>query len=151
MSSNQLVQQRARPYTEPLWENSSLRDNLTDIQAAALLEWGTAVITKKAALTAQFPGEEAHRILEQTGTAVRLIMQGVNELVGEVGRPLAFDVIDDTMMRLLKNLRWLTDRRLTLGQQGQREAYNRAREAGDADAAFVALLALIGFEDSPST
>ena len=150
MSSNQLVQQRARPYTEPLWENSSLRDNLTDMQAAALLEWGTAVITERAALTTQFPDEEANRILEQTSTAVRLIMQGVNELVGDVGRPLAFDVIDDTMMRLLKNLRWLTDRRLTPGQQAQREAYNRARDEGDADAAFAALLALISFEDSPS-
>ncbi len=150
MSSNHLIQQRARPYVELLLENSSLRDSLTDEQAAALLAWGTAVITEKAVLTAQFPDEEANRILEQTGTAVRLIMQGVNDLVGDVGRPLAFDIIDDTMMRLLKNLRWLTDRRLTPGQQDQREAYNRARDEGDADAAFAALLALIGFEDSPS-
>jgi hypothetical protein len=150
MSSNHLIQQRARPYTEPLLENSSLRDNLTDEQAAALLAWGTAVINEKAVLTTQFPDKEANRIMEQTSTDVRLIMQGMKDLVGDVGRPLAFDVIDDTMMRLLKNLRWLTDRRLTSGQQAQREAYNQARDEGDADAAFAALLALISFEDSPS-
>jgi len=147
MSSNQFVQQRARPYAESLSENSSLRDNLTDEQAAVLLDWGTAVITKRAGLTALFPDEEANRILEKTSTAVRLIMQGVNDLVGDVGRPLAFDVIDDTMMRLLKNLRWLTDRRLTAVQQAERETYNRARDEGDADAAFAALLALISSED----
>ncbi len=151
MSSNQLARRRARPYTEPLLENSSLRDNLTDEPAKALLGWGTAVITEKAALTAQFPDEDANRIMEQTSTAVRLIMQGVNELVGDVGRPLAFDVIDDTMMRLLKNLRWLTDRRLTAAQQAQRETYNQARDVGDADTAFTALLELISFGASPST
>ncbi len=150
MPSNQSPQGRVRPYTDPLLENSSLRDNLTDEQAAALWDWGTVVITQKAALTAQFPDEEANHILEQTSTAVRLIMQGVNDLVGSVGRPLTFDVIDDTMMRLLKNLHWLTDRRLTAAQQASRAAFSQARGAGDVDAAFAALLALISSEDRPS-
>jgi hypothetical protein len=64
-----------------------------------------AQIKIAALATADLPDEEAEPRLEKDATAVKLIMQGVNDLVGSIGQPLTFDVIDDTMTRILKNHR----------------------------------------------
>lgn len=147
MNSKRLARRQARPYAEMLGEDGSLRDNLSDDQARMLLQWGSTTLLEKAEQSLALPESEGKKMMEDAATAVRLIMQGVNELVGGVARPLAFDVIDDTMMRLLKNLRWLTGQPLTSRQQTARNIFDQARDEGDAAAAFRALMALLRDEE----
>jgi hypothetical protein len=141
-----LARRRGPKWVDQLTDNSSLRDNLPDEQATQLLNWGLAQV--KAAVTrhVDMPADEAAPLIEKDATAVKLIMQGVNDLMGGIGQPLTFDLIDDTMTRLLKNHRWLTERPLTTEQVQARTAFNEARTAEDRDAAFVSLMALIQIE-----
>lgn len=141
------MRRRAQPWAEQLMENSSLRDNLTDEQATQLLDWGLAQIKQTAVTTSRLPEEDADPLMEKDATAVRLIMQGINDLVGGVGQPVEFDIIDDTMTRLLKNLRWLTSQKATPEQLQAVADFNKAREAGDRDTAFAHLMKLL----SPNT
>ena len=141
--AQRMLRRRAQPWAEQLMENSSLRDNLSDEQATQLLDWGLAQIKQTAVNTSRLPEEDAQSFLEKDATAVRLIMQGVNDLVGSISQPLEFDIIDDTMTRLLKNLRWLTSQKATPAQLQAIADFNKAREAGDKDAAFAHLVALL--------
>lgn len=141
--AERLSRRRGRKWAEMLMEDSSLRDNLNDEEAEQLLAWGLGQIKASAAATADLSTKEAEALMEKNATAVKLIMAGVNDLIGGIGRPLTFDIIDDTMTRLLKNLRWLTDQPLTTGQAKQRDRFNQAREAEEREAAFAALMALI--------
>ena len=134
---------RARRWAELLMEDSSLRSNLDDEQATPLLNWGLAQIKIAALATADLPDEEAEPRLEKDATAVKLIMQGVNDLVGSIGQPLTFDVIDDTMTRILKNHRWLTNEPPAPSRLKNVERFNQARQQEDRAAAFQALMALI--------
>ena len=138
-----ILLRRTQMYAEQLMENSSLRDNLEDEQATQLLDWGLAQIKASAKKTAVLPEEDAQPVLEKDATAVRLIMQGINDLVGSVGQPLAFDIIDDTMTRVLKNLRWLTGTPATTAQLQAVAQFNQAREAEEKQMAFTHLMALL--------
>lgn len=141
--AERLSRRRGHKWAEMLLENSSLRDNLNDEEAEQLLDWGLAQIKASAAATADLNTKEAEAVMQKNGTAVKLIMAGVNDLIGGIGRPLEFDIIDDTMTRLLKNLRWLTNQPLTTSQARQRDRFNQAREVEDREAAFQALMGLI--------
>ncbi|MCP4358955.1 MAG: hypothetical protein GY796_13125 [Chloroflexi bacterium] len=143
-----IARRRGRKWAEMLMENSSLRDNLNDEQAQELLNWGLAQVKASAVATADLPTDEAEQLIEKNGTAVKLIMQGVNDLIGGIGQPLDFDLIDDTMTRLLKNHRWLTDQPLTQSQLQHHDQFNQAREAEDREAAFQHLMGLIETHDS---
>lgn len=137
------LRRRGQRWSELLMEDGSLRDNLNDEQAAQLLAWSLAQIKQTAAATADLPDDAAEKRLEKDGTAVKLIIKGINDLIGGIGQPLTFDVIDDTMTRLLKNHRWLTNQPLTPGQLKHIQAFNQARAAADQAAAFQALMELI--------
>ena len=141
--AQRMLRRRVQPWAEQLMENSSLRDNLPDEQAGQLLDWGLAQLKQTAVNTSRLPEEDAQPLLEKDATAVRLIMQGVNDLIGSVGQPLEFDIIDDTMTRLLKNLRWLTGQKLTPEQLQSVKSFDLAREAEDRDAAFAHLMSLL--------
>lgn len=141
--NRRILRRRAQMYAEQLMENSSLRDNLDDEQAKQLLDWGLAQVKESAKKTAVLPEDDAQPIMEKEATAVRLIMQGINDLVGSVGQPLAFDIIDDTMTRVLKNLRWLTEEAPSTEQLQAVAGFNQAREAEDKNAAFAHLMALL--------
>lgn len=138
-----LTRRRGRRWAEMLMENSSLRADLDDEEAKQLLDWGLAQIKATVLATIDLSSEEVEKPLEKDGTAVKLIMKGVNDLIGAIGQPLTFDVIDDTMTRLLKNYRWLTNEPLTPAQLENVQLYNQAREAEDREAAFQYLMALI--------
>jgi len=142
-----IARRRGRKWAEMLLENSSLRDNLNDEQAEELLNWGLAQIKASAAATADLPTDEAEKLMEKNGTAVKLIMQGVNDLIGGIGQPPDFDLIDDTMTRLLKNHRWLTDQPLTKTQLQHRDQFNQAREAEEREAAFRQLMGVVDDRD----
>ncbi len=137
------LRQRGQRWSELLMEDSSLRDHLNDEQATQLLTWGLAQIKQTAVATANLPDDAAEKRLEKDGTAVKLIIKGINDLIGGIGQPLTFDVVDDTMTRLLKNHRWLINQPLTPGQLKHVQAFNQARTAADRAAAFQSLLDLI--------
>ncbi len=143
VSDRRVARRRARQWAEQLMENSSLRSNLDDDEATQLLNWGLARIKVTALDTAALPDEEAETRLEKDSTAVKLIMQGINDLVGSIGQPLTFDVIDDTMTRILKNHRWLTNEAPAPSRLKNVERFNQARQQEDRAAAFQSLLALI--------
>ena len=48
-------------------EDSSLRDNLDDVQAEQLLDWGLGQVKASAAATAALPKEEAEKKMEKDG------------------------------------------------------------------------------------
>ncbi len=141
--NRRLLRRRTQPWAEQLLENSSLRDHLTDEQATVLLDWGLAQIKATAQKTAHLPDEDAQPVLEKVGTAVSLIMQGVNDLMGTIGHPPQFDLIDDTMTRLLKNLRWLTHEKPTAEQLQAVTEFNQARDAEDKETAVNALMRIL--------
>lgn len=138
-----ILLRRTQMYAEQLMENSSLRDNLEDEQATQLLDWGLAQIKASAKKTAVLPEDDAQPVLEKDATAVRLIMQGINDLVGSVGQPLDFDIIDDTMTRVLKNLRWLTEAPPSTEQLQAVAEFNKARDSEDKTTAFTQLMTLV--------
>ncbi|HRQ39331.1 MAG TPA: hypothetical protein PLD25_15595 [Chloroflexota bacterium] len=142
-SDRRIARRRARQWAELLMEDSSLRSNLDDDQATQLLNWGLAQVKVAAIATAALADEAAETRLEKDTTAVKLIMHGVNDLIASIGQPLAFDVIDDTMTRILKNHRWLTNEPPAPSRLKNVERFNQAREQEDRAAAFQALMALI--------
>ena len=93
--------------------------------------------------TQTLPDEDADPMLEKDSTDVRLIMAGVNDLIGTIGQPPAFDLVDDIMTRVLKNLRWLTNQPLRPENLRRVSQFNQARSAEEREAAFQHLLALI--------
>lgn len=134
---------RLKRWFEPILDDPGWRSNLVDAQAEQLLAWGLAQVEQTAVRTQTLPDEDANPVLEKDSTAVRLIMAGVNDLIGTIGQPPAFDLVDDTMTRVLKNLRWLTNQPLRPENLRRVNQFNQARKAEDRDAAFQHLLALI--------
>jgi len=115
------VRQRLRGVTESLLSDSSLRDELTDDQGQQLLDWGLAMLQNVAVATEQLPEEGALVILDQKLTAVRLIMQSVNQLSTHPGLLPDEDLINARLVRLGKNLQWL------IGGSSDRERVRRIR------------------------
>jgi hypothetical protein len=137
------VRARLKRWFEPIMENPGWRSNLVDAQAEQLLAWGLAQVEQTAVRSQALPDEDADPLLEKDVTAVRLVMEGVNDLIGTIGKPPEFDLVDDIMARVLKNLRWLTNQPLRPDNLRRVSQFSQAREAEDRDAAFQHLLALI--------
>ena len=138
-----IVRTRLRHWFAPIVDEPDWRSNLMDEQAERLLNWGMAQVEQTAVHTQRLPDEDANPLLEKDSTAVRLIMAGVNDLIGTIGKPPEFDLVDDTMTRVLKNLRWLTNQPLRPENLRRVSQFNQAREIEDRDAAFQYLLELI--------
>ncbi len=134
---------RLKRWFEPILDDPGWRSNLVDAQAEQLLAWGLAQVEQTAVRTQTLPDEDADPMLEKDSTAVRLIMAGVNDLIGTIGQPPAFDLVDDIMTRVLKNLRWLTNQPLRPGNLRRVNQFNQSRSDEDREAAFQHLLALI--------
>lgn len=147
---DELVRRRLRRWAAPLTEDSRLRDKLNDAQAGELLRWAEARLYQTAARTLHLPDDDAAALLEKESTAVRLIIRGVNDLLEGIGSPPAFDIIDDVLTRLLKNLRWLTEERLTPAQRDSIRLFTVARNDHDRAAAFKQLLRLLSDENQTS-
>ena len=141
-TSPRLVRRRMRRVAGKLTEDSSLRDNLSDDQAQQLLDWGLRAVEETAVQTAELSEEDAAPILEEKVTAVRRVMKMANELMGSLDQPVD-EVIDDQMIRLLKNLRWLTGEPLTRTQEQEWAAFNQFRPGVYRESAFPHLMALI--------
>lgn len=101
------TRRRLRKTAALLVEDSSVRDELTDEQAKKLIKWGMDHIEAEAQRTADLPDEEAMPLLEEKTTAVRTTMLLVNKLVRGADSE---EETADQLIRLLKNLSWLTGR-----------------------------------------
>lgn len=142
-TSSDNVRTRLKRWFGPILDEPGWRSNLVDAQAEQLLQWGMAQVEQTAVHSQRLPDEDANPLLEKDSTAVHLIMAGVNDLIGTIGKPPAFDLVDDTMTRLLKNLRWLTNQPLRPDNLRRVSQFNQARDAEDHETAFQYLLALI--------
>jgi hypothetical protein len=142
-TSSDIVRTRLKRWFGPILDEPGWRSNLVDAQAEQLLQWGMAQVEQTAVHSQRLPDEDANPLLEKDSTAVRLIMEGANDLIGTIGQPPAFDLVDDTMTRLLKNLRWLTNQPLRPDNLRRVSQFNQAREVEDRESAFQHLLALI--------
>jgi len=142
-TKSEIVRARLKRWFEPILEDPGWRSHLIDAQAEQLLAWGLAQVEQTAVRTQDLPDEDAAPVLEKDSTAVRLIMEGINDLIGTIGKPPEFDLVDDIMTRVLKNLRWLTNQPLRPDNLRRVSQFNQAREAEDRDTAFKHLLALI--------
>jgi hypothetical protein len=80
-SRARISRRRYRRAGEPLTEDSSLRDALTDEQAGRLLDWGLTQVKQKVEATLEMPHEEAATTLEEYSHQVRQVMREVNQLV----------------------------------------------------------------------
>jgi hypothetical protein len=141
--ASEIVRARLRRWVEPILDDPGWRSHLVDAQAEQLLVWGMAQVEQTAVRSQTLPDEDANPLLEKASTAVRLIMAGVNDLIGTIGQPPHFDLVDDIMTRVLKNLRWLTNQPLRPDNLRRVSQFNQARIAEDRDAAFQHLLSLI--------
>ena len=149
-TKSDIVRSRLKRWFEPILESPGWRSNLVDNQAEQLLAWALAQVEHTAVRSQTLPDEDADPVLEKDSTAVRLIMEGINDLIGTIGQPPEFDLVDDIMTRVLKNLRWLTNQPLRPDNLRRVSQFNQARKAEDRDAAFQYLLALIQTEPSPN-
>lgn len=148
-----LLRRRLRRTAGQLMEDSSLRSQLTDDKAQQLLDWGLEQVKQKGQETADLPDEEAKAILEERVTAVRAVMQTVNQLMGPLktadDEPLTENhILNDITTRLLKNMAWLTGKPANLTQLMQVERFNQSRQ--NPDEAFQHLMALIQTPAAPS-
>ncbi len=141
--ASDIVRSRLKLWFGPILDEPGWRSNLVDAQAEQLLQWGMAQVEATAVRTQHLPDDDADPLLEKDGTAVRLIMAGINDLMGTIGKQPEFDLVDDTMTRVLKNLRWLTNQPLRPDNLRHVNHFNQARSAEEREAAFHHLLALI--------
>lgn len=76
-----LFRRRYRKAAEPLLENSTLRDALTDEQGQQLLDWGLAQVKQAVADTLSVADSEIEAVLEEQTAAIGRIMRVVNQLI----------------------------------------------------------------------
>lgn len=81
--TRRLLRRRNKRAVVPLYENSALRDNLTDEQAESVLAWGAAQIAAMVQFTTQLPDEDATAVIESRATAVRRALHWLNMAVAE--------------------------------------------------------------------
>ena len=141
--ASDIVRTRLKRWFEPILEDPGWRSHLVDDQAEQLLAWGMAQVEQTAVRSQNLPDEDAEPLLEKDSTAVRLVMAGINDLMGTIGKEPEFDLVDDIMTRVLKNLRWLTNQPLRPDNLRRVSQFNQARSTEDRTAAFQHLLALI--------
>ncbi|MEW5987502.1 MAG: hypothetical protein AB1791_12785 [Chloroflexota bacterium] len=77
-----LFRRRYRKAAEPLLENSTLRDALTDEQGQQLLDWGLGQVKQAVADTLSVDAGEIEAVLEERTAAIGRVMRAVNRLVG---------------------------------------------------------------------
>ncbi len=124
---------------EMLLESSHLRDNLTDEQAARLLDWGLAQVEIGVKETAVLPDNEAEAQMEEWVTAVSGVMKWVNRLTPELSL-LDQEEAEYQMEKLLANLQHLVS---DLKTTPALELLLPARSQLDANATFDQLMGVI--------
>lgn len=137
------LRQRLRGVTESLLSDSSLRDELTDEQGQRLLDWGLAVLRRVGMATLSLQREEALALLNEKLTAVRLIMQSVNQLTIHPGLLPEEDLVNARLVRLGKNLQWLIGGSTDRKRVQRIRHFKQQRDGIDRETAFQLLLEIL--------
>ncbi len=134
---------RRQQFSEPLLENSSLRDALDDEQAQQMLDWGLAVIAGEVERTLKLSDEQALPRLEGSASIVRKIMGQVNDLVDTLPEMSDTDSWHELLLltERLRRLQATPAEKL----ESAREAIGlgRARHQLDRDTVFAHLLDIL--------
>jgi hypothetical protein len=134
------LRRRLRKTAAKFVEDISVRSELTDVQAKELLKWGLDYVEAEAAATADLPEEEALPLLDEKTTAVRTTMLLFNKLMRVGGTE---EDAGEELMRLLKNLTWLTGRPSGLTHLLHVNRFKRRQDSLDKDEIFRLLMDLI--------
>ena len=145
--SQETIQKRLRVVGEPLVTDAGLRDELNDTQAQQLLDWGMARLKETAVRTAHLPDDDAMAVLKQKETAVRLIMQLVNQLVARPGLLPDEDIVNTRLVRLGKNLQWLYNSPGDRTRVRAIHTFKAQRDQLNRDTAFQLLLSVLNAHD----
>lgn len=137
------LRQRLRKTAGKLMEDTSIRSNMDDEQADKLLKWGMSYIESTARSTLDLPSGEALPQLEKQVTAVRMVMQHINKLMGATGKPLEKEVLDEQMMRIFKNMTWLTGQTAGLAQLQTAYTFQQERLEADEARTFDLLITIL--------
>lgn len=143
-----LIRARFRLIAEPLTTNPTLREALDDDQAQTLLDWGMAMLQQAAKASVDMPDKQAETWLDDKATAVGLAMQLVNELVAHPDPMPDEDIVNSRLIRLGKNLYWLTESGNRKQQKQGVAKFEKARHKADSDTAFALLMDIIHAYDS---
>lgn len=139
----EIIQKRLRTVGEPLITDAGLRDELNDVQAQQLLDWGMARLEETAVRTAHLPDDDALAVLEEKETAVRLIMHLVNDLVARPGIQPDEDLINTRLIRFGKNLQWLYKTPSDRERVRRIRHFRQQQDALNRDTAFDLLYAVL--------
>lgn len=106
---------------------------LTEYQRYRLLTWADMALqqTTKQVL----PETEQAHVLAQKKMALSLIIIGVDDLIGHLHEPVV-DGIDDRLIRLFKNLTWLTGHPAPYAHRHFVKQFKLARAVNDQEEAF---------------
>lgn len=148
-TQQEIIRKRLRQVGEPIVTSPQLREALNDDQASELFDWGMAVLQKTAAETAVQPDKEAMPTLERQATAISLIMELVNQLIAHPDKlPDQDDIVNSRLVRLGKNLFWLTGQKRKPGHSRRVAAFERIRQTADSDILFRHLMSILqGYTD----
>ena len=134
---------------QELPDDASVRHNLTATQYCQLRSWGEDVLQAFTIRTLNLSELRAQSLLDQKAAAVYAVMQSVNQLMGlihltaEETDIVPGHVTDDTTVRLLKNLRWLTGRVCPPEHIMLLKDFHQKRPFLSSDTAFHLLLKMI--------
>jgi squalene cyclase len=134
---------RRQQFSEPLLDNSSLRDALDDDQAQQLLDWGLAAIAGEVERTLNLSDERALPRLEDSAGLVRQIMRQVNDLVDNLPQLSETDSWTELLLLSERLRRLQSTPEEKLGTARETIALGRTREQLDRDAVFTHLMNML--------
>ncbi len=140
------ARRRLRRAAEMLVDDSSLRENLTDLQAKQLLDWGLRCAQEESIRTAALADDEALPLLEDAVAKVRRSMRLVSRIMGSAS-PSAANDLELPLISLLKNVSLLTGKNPTPFMMTQAETISLHRNSLDSAAVFQLLMAIVAPDD----
>ncbi|MBE2201892.1 MAG: hypothetical protein IAE79_25010 [Anaerolinea sp.] len=121
--------------------------HLSERQRQRLLIWAEMALQREAAAP-DLPEAERVRMMVEKQTAVSLVLSGVDDLIGHLHEP-ANDVIDDRLIRIFKNLAWLTGHPAPPAHRQFVRRFKQARAANNQEEAFHSLFQAVVVSSVP--
>lgn len=115
--------------------------NLSERQRQRLLIWADMALQRQIAAL-NLPETETTQVMADKETAVSLIITGVDNLIGQLREPVN-DVVDDRLIRLFKNLAWLTGHPAPYAHRRFVKQFRLARLTNNQEEAFHSLFQAI--------
>ncbi|MCA9961664.1 MAG: hypothetical protein KC413_06720 [Anaerolineales bacterium] len=108
--------------------------SLSERQRQRLLIWAEMALQRQVA-PLNLPEAEMAQVIADKETAVTLIITGVDDLIAELHEPVN-DIVDDGLIRLFKNLAWLTGHPAPYAHRHFVKQFRLARMTNNPEEAF---------------